>query len=345
MSNPLLDKIDMAELLIQMGFSDVNPRAQKYLGYCLFHQDTLTKSFSADFGKKVYFCFGCSIKGNAIDLFARWRNITYQQACQELETLPNFRSLNALDMKLATEKEMPAYRKLEIMTTLIERCRPIGANGLLDDAYNYMLGRGISHQTLSDFGIRIAPTPADWIGLISSGMPVADLEYLGIDYDQFMRYPILFPYWFCGRVTWIQGRCMGEPPSKKQSKYNNVSIGLTYAYNHDVLLTETDTVYICEGAMDVLSMYELGHRSVIGLPGVNNFHANWLQDFRCKKVVLALDNDRAGQEGALKLSKLFLERGIIVERFPLAAEFKDVNCYLQQAKLLDRAGYRVVLGK
>ena len=334
MTNLLLNKIDMAELLIQMGFSDVNPRADSYLGFCLLHSDNLTKSFSASLSKKVFMCFGCGRKGSAIDLYMIWRNVTYQQACSELGSLPNFRSLNALDMKLKTDKELPAYRKLEVLTefTFFFSSLPTCVSGRA-----YMNGRGISDSTLEHFGVRGYPEEGteDVFRTLLERFSAQEQEIL-TPWMFAEKYQIVFPYWFCGRVTWIQGRCIGEPPSKKESKYHNVSTALTYAYNHDVLLTETDTVYICEGAMDVLSMYELGYKSVIGLPGVNNFHANWLQDFKCKKVVLALDNDRAGQEGALKLTKMFSERGIIVERFQLAAEFKDVNDYLCKKILLER---------
>ena len=289
-------------------------------------------------------CFGCNFRGSAIDLYMRWRNVTYEKACSELESLPNFRSLNALDMKLKHNKELPVYRKLEIMTEFVEKMQPVTVTDNV--ARRYLNSRGIADSTLNAFGIRFvhpqdlcafAATQRDFAALDSMGL--TNGSGVGMDMDQFYQwtvYSIIFPFWFCGSVTWIQGRCVGEPSNKKESKYHNVSTSLTYSYNHDVLLTETETVYICEGAMDVISMYELGHRSVIGLPGVNNFHANWLQDFKCKRVVLALDNDKAGQDGAEKLARLFLERGIQVERFPLAAEFKDVNQFLCKKQLLER---------
>ena len=57
MSEDVLNKVDFPKLLEQIGFTNVNPDAKDYLGYCLFHEDVNTKSFSANLDKGVFHCF------------------------------------------------------------------------------------------------------------------------------------------------------------------------------------------------------------------------------------------------------------------------------------------------
>lgn len=61
----LLDRVDMAGLLVDIGFSDVDPDAEEQLLFCVFHNDSGTKSFSVNLRAKVFKCWSpaCSIHG------------------------------------------------------------------------------------------------------------------------------------------------------------------------------------------------------------------------------------------------------------------------------------------
>lgn len=358
MSNDLLAKIDFAKLLMQIGFTDIDPKAKEYLGFCVFHEDVNTRSFSANLEKKLFNCFGCGIRGNAIGLYAKWKHVDYQVAKVDLEEQPDFRSLDMLAVKMSTENPVPVWKRLQMLTEYCLALPTITSSDSLE--HKYLNSRGLSDKTLDDFGVRRYASASgedpsfsedvfyffvDKEHSLSSGpesrrYSPTDLSVVGIEdileperfRDRFSTHPVVFPFWYAGKVTYIQGRWPSDVLPEGQLKYLSSKGGITHLYNHAILPEVVDTVYICEGAMDALSMYELGFKSVVATPGVKIVKADWLTDFRCKTVELAFDNDRAGNEGISLWSELLSKKGIEVKRFVIPPEHKDVNKWLQAQK-------------
>ena len=322
----ILDRIDMAELLDQMGFDDVNRSSSTYLGFCIFHDDLNTKSFYANHTSKTFKCFGaCNKRGNAIQLYAWWKNISVDAAKVELSQLETSRSLDSLSRQLEIKDTLPLWRKFELLSTYVNRMPVITQTPLK----SYMNKRGISDETLELSGVRA------WKEDSFDEHEVASYIELGIFsrkdttiVDRFGAYPVLFPYWDVSKrtVTFLQGRMVEH--SEDRPKYLGTRGVVTHCYNHHVLYFEKDTVYICEGVIDALSMVELGYPSSVGIPGVSSFKPAWLDDFHCRRVVLALDNDPAGEEGCKSLTEIISRRGIEVVRFTDHQGFKDVNEFL-----------------
>jgi DNA primase len=325
----ILEKIDMAQLLEQIGFDDVNPMRDAYLGYCVFHDDQNTKSFSANFTAKLFQCFGCGIKGNAITLYAKWKNISEEVAMLELDQLTTPRSLDSLERQLHISETIPVWRKFELLTAYANN-QPLLTSTTLK---SYMNDRGITDRTLDAFGVRAWRPMQFQEHEVSSYL---DLGVIGMRdksiYEKFASHPILFPYWDGSRstVTFIQGRMVEQ--RKDLPKYTGVKASVTHAYNHGVLHHPNESVFVCEGVIDTLSMAELGYHNTIGIPGVNSFKSSWLDDFHCHKVVLALDNDPAGEGGCKMLTELFSRRGLEVVRFVDHVGCKDVNEYLMKIR-------------
>lgn len=328
----ILDKIDFPKLLTQIGFTDVDPHTKDYLGFCLFHNDQNTKSFSANLDLKLFNCFGCGIRGNAIQLYARWKNIDFKTAAQEIESLPDLRSMEHLDAQLVTRKPIATWVRMNIYTDFVNQS-PLATSNQMIKAY--LNSRGLSDAMLDNFGIRAYSgkwdkCPYTQEQLIGAG--VLDETRDGRIRDRFDNHQIIFPYWYGNKVTYLQGRVVGTCPPDRP-KYLGVRGDLTYAFNYNVIsASSADALYICEGAMDALSLIELGHLHTIGIPGVESFKPYWLDDIRFKTAYIALDNDRAGNAGFDKISKLFQGKGIPVEKFKIPAEFKDINEWLVSKK-------------
>lgn len=82
-----------------------------------------------------------------------------------------------------------------------------------------------------------------------------------------------------------------------------------------------DTVYVCEGESDAISLIHSGVETdglavVVALPSASTFNADWVSLFRGKDVILWLDNDPAGLRATEKVSKLLS---------PVARSLKAVN--------------------
>lgn len=67
------------------------------------------------------------------------------------------------------------------------------------------------------------------------------------------------------------------------------------------------TIYICEGEWDAIAMSWLLWRAgvkncgVVGIPGVNTFKDEWVDDLQPYSVVLCYDNDAPGEAGSVKV--------------------------------------------
>jgi len=65
-------------------------------------------------------------------------------------------------------------------------------------------------------------------------------------------------------------------------------------------IQDRDTLYICEGEIDMLSLMQIGIKNVVSVPnGTSNLewidkHFAWLEEF--KKIVPVIDNDQAGKK-------------------------------------------------
>ncbi len=318
----ILAKVDMAKLLTQIGFADVDPTKSKYLGLCVFHNDSNTKSFSANLDAKLFHCFGCKIKGNAIQLYARWKNVSIDTAKTELDEAMEIRSIDFLARQLDVRKPVPVWRRLQLMAKYINQLPLLTSSS---EPKKYMNSRGLSDKVLDQFGVRawkeVQFLPEDKEDLTTMGILHEDGR------DRFSSHPIIFPYWLGTSVTFIQGRVMNLAAS--QMKYIGLDGTIPYSYNHEAFFKYLDGVYLCEGAMDTLSMVELGHSNVVGIPGVDAFKASWLSDIRCRTVCFAFDNDKAGAEGQLKLTEVLKQKGISTEACQIHVGFKDINECLQ----------------
>lgn len=90
------------------------------------------------------------------------------------------------------------------------------------------------------------------------------------------------------------------------------------------------TVYLVEGYMDVVSLHKAGINNAVAALGtaVGKNHALLLKGLGTKRVVIALDNDEAGQK-AIKRAIPILKEYFEVEVLSMQAGYKDADEYLK----------------
>lgn len=322
----LLRRIDMADLLLQMGFEDVDTRSETYLGFCRFHDDTLTKSFSANLDRKIFHCFGCGIKGDAIKLYSLWKRISYNDAEKELSRNPIIRDLSKLTIK---KSGMPFSRKVELITEFIKMLPSIGKG------YTYLRGRGISSKIIIDMNLRFLPETVEerdnlYVSLRNKG---TDQEWrqVGIFDEEsklrFYNHPIIFPFCYTSKdlnISYFQGRSLGTRSSGEMRFLNPKGVSASCFFNHSVI-HKSKELFICEGLIDTLSMIQIGIKSAVGTPGVDTLQYDWLKDFSGKKIILCFDNDKAGELATLRHCKELSSRGYDICSWKLPKNCKDIN--------------------
>jgi len=321
----LLARIDMAQLLIDMGFSDVDPDAEEQLLFCLFHNDSATPSFSVNIEKKVFHCFSsaCAVRGSAIALYALWKQISYEQAESDIQYLPTRRSITKLQKQLAKERvTMSTEFRLKVLTDFT-LAMPL----LSQSPYARVLeNRRISRVVMDWFGLRAydekAASKFDPNLLFQAG--IANIWRNVV----FSKHPILFPFWLGNSVAFLQGRLAEDDPAKV--KYLGARGTIPCMFNHGALFKSPERVFITEGVIDAVSLAELGYGPALGIVGTEGFKPEWAKEFRgVKEVWIATDNDAAGQAAYLKLTGYLQDHVKRVERFVFPSEFNDINELLQ----------------
>ena len=122
------------------------------------------------------------------------------------------------------------------------------------------------------------------------------------------------------KVAFIQGRAIEEGI---QPRFLNLKGEIPFPWNMKILDGNPDVVYLCESVIDALTLEEKGFSSV-GIAGTSSFKPQWVRGFKNKKVFLAFDSDKPGQDAAEKLSEWFKKEDIFVSSIQLP-EGMDVN--------------------
>ncbi|MEQ2026866.1 toprim domain-containing protein, partial [Xenorhabdus szentirmaii] len=101
---------------------------------------------------------------------------------------------------------------------------------------------------------------------------------------------------------------------------------------NETALSASKSLILCESLIDAMSFWVAGHRNVTAAYGVNGVTADHWQAFEqhgIKQILIAFDNDNAGNETAVKLAVTLVAKGIT----PLRVVFPpgmDANGYLCQ---------------
>jgi DNA primase len=305
-------------------------------------------SFEVRRGGRGWICYGCDRRGGAIDLVMEMRDLSFLEAKHWLAgttgiTLEGRRPTAAArrTRTVHTPAPVPPTTAAEVTETLPDYAlysalltgAPLAAGGR-----HYLQGRGLDDATIARFAIGQMPstvTVRDLIGLYGfDRVEAAGLLTQKSTPEQpwpiFPRGALLFPYVEAGGIAYIQARLISEQVDG--SRWRNLNHRQRRIYNSDVLARrEVRSVAICEGAIDVLSAFQLGHEA-IGLIGVSaRLSEAQSIALRGRQVDLFLDWDPAGDKRAVTMRKELERFGIAVTRKARPSpSAKDVNDYLRE---------------
>jgi len=172
------------------------------------------------------------------------------------------------------------------------------------------------------------PTDALTEFAAARGLSPELLQDVGIRVDDDSRYPVVIPYphlsgiWYERRRRWV-----GDD---SKPKYLSPKHADPHLYNPLGLGPNADVVWITEGEIDCLSLIEIG-RPAVGTQGTQSYDGRWSLLFSSAVVVLAFDNDDAGDKFRFKVSQFFDERRLHHFKPPFG---EDLNSMLQGGSLL-----------
>ncbi len=346
----VFDAVDMVSLVsarTELRRAGVN----SYFGLCPFH-DERTASFHVRPDEKRYHCFGCQVSGDPFKFVEETEGLNFRGALESLA--------DRFNVTLETEAEDPAAaerrERRERLYALLGRAATYYARYLWESseaerARAYLLGRGLSAETLREFRVGYAPSAWDRMlrGSRMSGFSPEELRAAGLAqrsksrpdqiYDRF-RERIMFPAADVrGRVVGFGARAMRD---NQQPKYLNTSDGELYHKRSQLFgidhargaAARAGRMILVEGYTDVLALHQAGMRNAVGIMGTALTEEQVRELARIVTVLeLCLDADRAGQEAMLRAARLASDR-----RPPLELRVVPLPEGTDPAELVERDG-------
>jgi DNA primase len=304
---------------------------------CPFHQEK-TPSFMVSPSRQTFHCFGCGAGGGVFRFVMEYEHLDFPAAVRKLAaragiTIVEKRGPADEDRQYETRRKLLKLHG-EASEWFHENLtkREIG-----EPARKYLKQRGITGEIAKRWQLGYAPDEWDAFGswargqgydareLVASGLVKTkeDGQTSNINprtsYDRF-RGRIMFP--ICndvGEVIAFSGRSLKEEegaakylnsPETQLFRKGNVLFGL---HKSKRALIEANCAIVCEGQLDLISLFEAGITNVVASQGTafTEDQARILKRF-ADEVVLCFDSDAAGAKAADRSLDALLESDFIV---------------------------------
>ena len=299
------DAIDIVDIIAQ--YTTLTPAGKRMKGLSPFTNEK-TPSFFVDPDAGVYYCFSSQKGGDVFSFIQDAEGVDFKEALRMLAERAG------IDITASTEQKpnnAPLYHLLESATTIYQQ-------NLTEEVKRYLRDRGISEQSIREWGIGYAPD--NWNTLctketpnlaeqVLTGMCIENKEKKSV-YDRF-RNRIQFPFYDeRSRVIGFSGRMYGNgegakyinspksPLFKKSSFLYGLHKAKPYIRKHDVAI-------LTEGPIDAIMIHQAGYPMTVATSGtaVTEIHLQTLKRLS-NRILIALDGDAAGQRAVLRVIEM-----------------------------------------
>jgi DNA primase len=334
----LRESVDMVDLVGQK--TDLRRVGSRWTGLCPFH-DERTPSFSVNAEEKLFYCFGCQAKGDAIGFAEQAEGLDFPEAVEMLAERYGVKLERENDDPQAEERR----RRKERLHSLLSRAARYYAAYLWDSkeaapARKYLAERGLEEQVLKEFAVGYAPKAWDRmiVGAAQGGFRPEELVSAGLAqrgregglYDRF-RGRIMFPLAdFRGQVLGFGARAMsdGQGPKYLNTSENDVYHKGRQLFGIHLARTQaakTGRIVVVEGYTDVLALHQAGISESVAIMGTALTQEQLaLLGRAAPLVVLALDADRSGQEAMLRVARAASDTELHVVEMPEGQDPADL---------------------
>lgn len=256
----------------------VEKAGKNYKAKCPFHNEK-TPSFFISPERGSYYCFGCSAKGDIFSFVEHFEGTDF------LGSLKILAERAGVELSQYRNKEKDKtdiyYEIMEEATLYFEKMFSVNK-----EARSYLLGRGITDNSIKSFRIGYAPQSWNSIHdhLINKGYKKEDIEIVGLIkrkdnrfYDRF-RGRIMFPISdSSGRVIAFSGRIFNINNDNKIEEAKYLNSPDTPLFNKSNVLFAIDKAktairsrdysIIVEGQFDVIMSHQAGFTNTVGVSG------------------------------------------------------------------------------
>ncbi len=281
---------------------------------CPFHNEkTPSCKINDDLGS--YYCFGCGAKGDIFTIYTELYNFSFPEAVKELAQRVGIRIVDNFDSNI-NKKNDKIYKILEISTKWFQdnlesnnKCkRYLNKRNLSDETIKYFkLGfSSSSKQTLYQF---LKKQNFEDKELLESNVVKLDNNNKIRDffYNRLM-FPITNEY---GKIVGFGGRVLDNSnpkyinsPESEFFKKRNILYNL---YNAKQNIRSKKNMLICEGYMDVISLYDKNIKTAVAPLGTSLTDSHLLLSWKyVSKPTLMFDGDNSGLKASFKSALMSL---------------------------------------
>jgi DNA primase len=302
---------------------------------CPFHQEK-TPSFTVSPSRQTFHCFGCGAGGSIFRFVMEYEHVDFPSAVRKLATRAG---IPIVETRSATDEGRQYETRRKLLRLHAEAAEWFHENLVRSDggesARKYLKRRGITGEIAKRWQLGYAPDEWDAFGnwarsqgneqrdLLASGLLKArdenDVSGRQGAYDRF-RGRVMFP--ICndvGEVIAFSGRLLKDEegaakylnsPETPLFRKGNVLFGL---HQSKRALIEASCAIVCEGQLDLITLFEAGIRNVVAPQGTafTENQARILRRF-VDEVVLCFDSDAAGAKAAERSLDALLQNDFII---------------------------------
>lgn len=334
--NELLARVDIVQLIDAR--LPLRKKGKNYIACCPFHAEK-TPSFTVTPEKQFYYCFGCSVGGNALSFLIEYEKLSFVEAVNSLA--------EQMGMEIPQQAKHQDYKTSSNLYGLLEDIAQFYAKELRTNTFaiNYLKQRGLSGEIAKKFNLGYAPDAWDTLvktfdkqteNLFAAGLIIKKTEGQTF-YDRF-RDRVLFPIRDRrGRIIGFGGRVLRQ----QEPKYLNSPETVLFHKGKELYgLYETlqsnrqlERILVVEGYMDVLALFQADLPFAVATLGTatSRDQISRLMNYT-QEIIFCFDGDMAGKKAAWRVLEQSLELltdGYIL-RFLLLPNGEDPDSFLQK---------------
>jgi len=287
-------------------------RGREFVGLSPFSKEK-TPSFTINDEKGFYHCFSSGEHGNIFDFLVKVEKLNFGDAVRKLAAKAGMPAFKFTKENIEVENKRKKYD--EILTIALQHYQKNFSEN--DSVKKYAHGRGLTQKILSTFKIGYSGEYGLNVSLFS-GFNQKELIESGVFFhdeknnkliDRFKN-RLIFPIFdYNNKVIGFGGRALSQNYLAKyinspETEFFKKGFNLYNLNNAKNENKQSGIVFVVEGYMDAISLYQAGFKNVVATLGtaMTESHLNLVWRYFNDPVV-CFDGDRSGQNAAHKISE------------------------------------------
>jgi DNA primase len=287
-------------------------RGREFVGLSPFSKEK-TPSFTINDEKGFYHCFSSGEHGNIFDFLVKVEKLNFGDAVRKLAAKAGMPAFKFTKENIEVENKRKKYD--EILTIALQHYQKNFSEN--DSVKKYAYSRGLTQEILSTFKIGYSGEYGLNVSLFS-GFNQKELIESGVFFhdeknnkliDRFKN-RLIFPIFdYNNKVIGFGGRALSQNYLAKyinspETEFFKKGFNLYNLNNAKNENKQSGIVFVVEGYMDAISLYQAGFKNVVATLGtaMTESHLNLVWRYFNDPVV-CFDGDRSGQNAAHKISE------------------------------------------